>query len=148
MALSDIAVRVEPSAEPEQSGWVRALLAEIEMMLGRLLEQDDTATPRDEAIELQALPLAPSDIERLREALGRGELEARLIDQSGPATIYETGFAGIWWVTLEDLSGRRLSEQIQIAEVPPLLRAHREDMLAARERLRELVESDGLQDSR
>ncbi len=79
------------SAEANSVGNIRALLAEIAARLDKLLQLGETGS-----IDLNSLPLAPGEYEQLRQALGQGEVSAR-IEVIGPSEIIETHYPGVWW---------------------------------------------------
>lgn len=117
----------------------RAVLREVAQGLDALV--NDPACRR--AIDLRSLPLSEAERAQLRARLGDGEVEARC-DVAGASSVRETSYAGVWWITHYDGAGRPVVERIEVASVPPLLRAHRADVARARERLtRELAPSAG-----
>lgn len=107
-----------------------AVLGEIGAMLAAL--QHDPAS--EQVIDLASLPLSSGDRSALRLRLGRGEVEAR-IEVVGRTEVVETGYAGVWWIRHVDPDGHALLEQIVVARVPALLRAHPTDIQAAAQRL-------------
>ena len=106
-----------------------SLLYEVLEHLGAYLSDD---VPR--AVDLRSLPLTSDDHTRLREALGRGEVEVEL-SVAGTSEIFETRYAGIWWVVHRGRDGATLTETIEITRCPEVLASHRDDMAAAFDRL-------------
>lgn len=119
-------VWVEP-ATPSVN--VAALMVEITERLRHLL-----ATGEDSAIDLGSLPLTPSDRDELAERLGAGEVSIRLVAE-GESAFVETVFPGVWRVTHRNPAGKISLETIEIAYVPALVGAHREDVAAGLEQL-------------
>ncbi len=129
-------VAVPPGLHPgELSGNAPALLREIAEMARRLLAAGETS-----AIDLQALPLTPADLEWLREQLGEGEIAVSL-NAGGESSLDETACPGVWWVTHRNPSGAVASEFIEVAFVPEVVKAHPEDVAIGLEHL-ELLISD------
>lgn len=101
---------------------VTALLYEIADRLDRLAEGGAA-----ESIDLASLPLNPVDLERLRDALGDGEVEAT-IRADGVSLVRETGVAGVWWVEHRDAAGHVIAEMLEIARVPEILGVAADDV--------------------
>lgn len=137
MPLESIPVVVAPSGlrAGELSGNAPALLREIAEMARRLLNQQEAS-----AIDLQAMPLTPADLAWLREQLGEGEVAVTL-DADGESSLNETACPGIWWVTHRNPMGAVVSEFIEVAFVPEVVKAHRDDVEIGLEHL-ELLISD------
>lgn len=126
-ALDRIAVVVETRDEP--SDMVPALLRELLDALNTYLKD---GTPY--MVDLATLPLGAADRDALEQALGQGEIDAR-IDALGCSRVRETAFAGLWWVRHEDTNGSLLCEQIEVTALPEILRTDRSDIEAASTRL-------------
>ncbi|MEW5786298.1 MAG: hydrogenase expression/formation C-terminal domain-containing protein [Pseudomonadota bacterium] len=133
MSLADIPV-IQGVAS-SLTGNAPILLREIAEHLRRLLDCGETA-----AIDLQALPLTPADRAWLRERLGNGEIRVAL-EAEGQSTLEETGCQGVWWVTHHNEKGAVVSEFIETAFVPELVKAHPDDVQSGLEHL-ELLISD------
>jgi hydrogenase-1 operon protein HyaF len=71
-----------------------------------------------------------ADRAALKTALGQGEVSITL-QSMGESRIYETAYAGIWWLSHFDVEGRLLSELIEICRVPAILVPHQEDIARA-----------------
>ena len=126
---------VTATAAAGQSGNAPVLLREIAEMVRRLLNDGEMS-----AIDLQALPLTPADIDWLHERLGEGEIAVTL-DADGESSLIETNCPGVWWVTHRNPNAAVVSEFIEVAYVPEIVKAHREDVLIGLEHL-ELLISD------
>ncbi len=113
----------------ELSGNAPTLLRDIAEMLRRLL-----ATDAGSAIDLQALPLTPADLIWLRARLGEGEVAVTL-NADGDSSLNETACPGVWWVTHRNPQGAVVSEFIEVAYVPDVVRAPREDVVIGLESL-------------
>lgn len=132
-ALDRIAVVVE--TRDEASGMVPALLRELLDALNAYLQD---GTPH--LVDLATLPLEPADRDALEQALGQGEIDAR-IEALGHSRVRETAFAGLWWIRHEDADGALLCEQIEVTALPEILRTDRSDIEAASARLAALAAS-------
>ena len=137
MSLDAIPVVVVPPGlrAGELSGNAPALLREIAEMLRRLIDAGESS-----AIDLQALPLTPADLDWLREQLGDGEIAVTL-NADGESSFDETACPGLWWITHRNPSGTVVSKFLEVAFVPEVVKAHREDVATGLEHL-ELLISD------
>lgn len=121
--LDDIPIHIEqPEAEPQQFGNALPILNEIRHALARFAEQGEPTR-----IDLAAMPFGPGDEERLMDLLGRGEVEAS-VDALGPTRVWETRFPGVWVLDYANVDGERIALQIEIDEVPQMLRTQRADI--------------------
>lgn len=121
--LTDIPIRIEqPDAEPQQFGNALPILNEIRHALARLAEQAEPTR-----IDLAAMPFGPGDEDRLMALLGRGEVEAS-VDALGPTRVWETRFPGVWVLDYANVDGERIALQIEVDEVPQMLRTQRADI--------------------
>jgi hydrogenase-1 operon protein HyaF len=111
-----------------------ALLSEIAAALARLAEDGETGS-----VDLRSLPLSDADRLELADALGSGEVRAS-VACTATSEVYETAFAGVWWVRLLGESGRVSAEHIEIARVPEILLAHPADIAAASRKLAAALE--------
>jgi hydrogenase-1 operon protein HyaF len=124
--LTDIPIRIEqPDAEPRQFGNALPILHQIRHALLRLAEQGEPTR-----IDLAAMPFGPGDEERLMSTLGRGEVEAT-VEALGPTRIWETRFPGVWVLDYANVEGERIALQIEIDEVPQMLRTATADIAEA-----------------
>jgi len=106
------------------------LLHEIEVLLNDLL-----ATGKSGSIDLRSLPMLPDDYEKLREALGDGEVSAT-IAAMGPTQVRETAVHGVWWVTHFNSDDTVIAEFIEVTYMPEILRTHPADARDGLDRLR------------
>ncbi|MGB5834738.1 MAG: hydrogenase expression/formation C-terminal domain-containing protein [Thiohalocapsa sp.] len=122
--LDDIPIRVE---QPWRQDFGNALpiLSEIRHALARLAK-----TGQSTCIDLAAVPFGPGDEERLLELLGCGEVQAS-IDALGPTRIWETRFPGVWVLDHSNTEHRRIAFQIEVDEVPQILRTQGADLDAS-----------------
>ena len=110
---------------------VKPILHEIRHALLDLLESGNTSI-----IDLRSIPLAPGEEETIINALGQGEVHARL-DALGRSDIYETVYSGVWLVTHYNENESVVSRFIEITDLPAILKSQREDMTGALEELTE-----------
>ncbi|MBX5454933.1 MAG: hydrogenase expression/formation protein [Acidobacteriia bacterium] len=116
-----------------RTGVAQAVLSEIALLLENL-----AATGQAGAIDLRSLPLTEADRAELEEHLGRGEVEARLA-VVGASEVWETAYAGVWWIRHLGAEGEIASETIAVTRVPEILMTHPADVEAAAARLQELI---------
>ncbi len=76
------------------------------------------------------MPLTVQDRAALDERLGRGEVSAE-VEAAGRSEVWETAFAGVWFVRHHGEGGRISSESIEVTKVPVLLESHPDDARAA-----------------
>jgi hydrogenase-1 operon protein HyaF len=153
MRLSDIAVRIEGTLPPADTpadapvdtpsrsgglgGGVAAILAELAARLELLAAHGDTAL-----IDLRSLPMSPADRIELQDALGQGEVRA-MLDAQGESTLYETAYAGVWWIVHRDREGKVTSELLEVTLAPRLLAADAQDLAPAAAALRLRIVAPG-----
>lgn len=137
MSLHDIGIKVESNVLlPDQpTGMAKAIVGEV-------LEHARSLASGGErqVIDLKGLPLTAGDLRELEELLGRGEVSAS-VEAAGPTEVFETRFPGVWWVRYQNLDGRSIAEQLEVARVPAILETHPDDLQATVERLNELLVS-------
>lgn len=107
------------------TGMVEALMGELAMYLARLAETDE-----GHIIDLTSLPLNRSDLMELTKRLGQGEISIKL-STIGDSEIFETSYSGIWWIKHFDPDGKLLSEQLEICNIPDIVKAQKYDIQAA-----------------
>lgn len=122
-------VPIEPNGPQTLTGMAEAVLREIAALLEAFASTGAVA-----AIDLASLPLSDADREELEKRLGRGEVEAT-ISVAGDSEVWETAYAGVWWVRHRGLGGRLACEQIAVTATPDILITDREDARAAASRL-------------
>jgi hydrogenase-1 operon protein HyaF len=114
-----------------------AVFREIASLLEQLLSTGEGGT-----IDLRSLPMTDFDRIELAGKLGDGEVRA-VVNSGGTSTVFETQFAGVWWIRYEDGEGLMLAEQIAVARVPEILLAHPADISVAHARLSKLLAPRG-----
>ncbi len=115
---------------------VPPILHEVRHALKKLLDTGETST-----IDIRAIPLAPGEEQTIIEALGQGEVHARL-EALGPSEIVETKYSGIWLITHCNEAGSIISRTIEIAGIPGILKSQPEDMHHALEALAKKLATD------
>lgn len=132
--MTTIPVKVQDI--PSSVGNLAAILNEIAALLERFARDGRTGS-----IDLRSLPFSPGEYEQLRQALGEGEVSARL-ETVGVSEIVETHFPGVWWVTHYNVEGDIIADLLEIASIPPILPSQPEDVQAGLGRLREMLAAD------
>ena len=112
-------------------GLTESLLQEVAERLADL-----AAGGEGTAIDLLSLPMTRADRLELETRLGRGEVAATL-DVAGMSEVWETAYAGVWWVRHFGAGEKIAAERIEIAIVPEILTTHASDIQAACARLLE-----------
>jgi hydrogenase-1 operon protein HyaF len=135
--LTDIPVRVEPSARIETpavvgglGGGVAAILSELATLLERLANGETVSV-----VDLRSLPMSPQDRTELQRALGEGEVQAT-VNAEGLSKIRETGVSGLWWVEHFDRHGELVAEMIEVTLVPQILASASDEIAAGARALR------------
>jgi hydrogenase-1 operon protein HyaF len=124
--LGDIPIQVEQApAAPQNFGNALPILSEIRHAVAKLIAGGEAT-----CIDLAAMPFGPGDEDRLMAILGRGEVQAT-IDALGPSHIWETRFPGVWVVDYANADGQRIALQIEIDQVPRILRTQSADLADA-----------------
>lgn len=90
------------------------------------------------AIDLRSLPVTSADRSELEERLGHGDMEA-VLTTAGTSEIWETRYAGVWWVRHLGAGDKIAAERIEITTCPEILTSHAADIAAASRRLTEDV---------
>lgn len=122
----------QPTAPPAKAvvtGNTLPILHEIRHALERLARDGDSTT-----LDLRAIPFAPGDEERLLAHLGRGEVRVEL-DAMGESNIWESNYPGVWVVQHRDEEGERVAFQIEITDIPSIIRSQPEDLEESLDRL-------------
>jgi hydrogenase-1 operon protein HyaF len=121
--LQSIPVKVESTARGGfRTDNLKPLLLQIEQAL-----EDLIGNGTDTLIDLGAMPFSEQDEHDLREHLGRGEVSAT-VEAFGPTLVEETAYPGVWLVEHKDAEQRRLTLHLEIARIPAILGAAREDL--------------------
>lgn len=118
-----------PCGPGHSTGMAASLMSEIARHLASL-----SLNGTEHAIDLHSLPLTDADREDLEQALGRGEVQVEL-DIAGRSEIWETRYAGAWWIRHRGAEGRISSEEIAICRVPEILKSHTADIAESARRL-------------
>jgi len=127
------ATRGSTASAPSRTGMADAVLREVAELLARLLDTGDSGT-----IGLRGLPLTAADCEELEQRLGRGEVSATL-SAAGESEIWETAFAGVWWVRHRAGDGRIALDEIAVTRMPEILMTPIDDARAAHDRLKDAL---------
>jgi len=104
------------------TGNVEPLLHEIRHALKRLADGEDGTV-----IDLQRLPLAPGEDERIEEVLGQGEVRAE-INALGPTLVQETSYPGVWLVTHRNTEQVVVARFVEVTHIPELLKSQQADI--------------------
>lgn len=123
-----IPIQVEHAVSLSQ---ILPVLHEIAHAINLLLEHH-----QETMLDLLNLPLAEVDKQELLKVLGKGEIMAHL-NALGNSTLWESAFPGVWIVEHRDTEERLLSQLIEIAWIPAILKAHPDDVCSG---LAELTE--------
>ena len=123
--------RGAPCQTDNTTGMARSIVAEVASMLESLAEDGATSS-----IDLRSLPLTEADRQELEDMLGRGEVSVEL-ELAGNSSVWETAYAGAWWVRHRGAGDRISSEEIQVCTVPEILITHAADIQAAAKRIRQ-----------
>jgi hydrogenase-1 operon protein HyaF len=102
-----------------------SILAEISHMLATLCEQN-----RPASISLRSLPMTGADRRQLEDLLGKGEVRAEL-ELAGLSEVWETRYAGVWWIRHQGTDGKVACEEIAITPIPEILISHPVDIRAS-----------------
>ena len=83
------------------------------------------------------------DKQQLEQLLGVGEVTATL-NVAGETNIWETALSGVWWVRHKGSNDQISSEQIEVTDIPEILKTHKADAKAALERLQSASMAPGI----
>lgn len=124
MKLEDIKITIEnDNTVNDQTALVPSLLQELLTMIKTFVQSGEEGI-----IDLNGLPLLPQTIDRLKSHLGKGEVSVMIKDQLGETEVFETSFSGIWWISYKDYEQNMFLQQIEVTDVPELLKTHIEDI--------------------
>jgi len=104
------------------TGNVEPLLHEIRHALKRLANGEDGTV-----IDLQRLPLAPGEEQRIEAVLGEGEVRAE-INALGPTLVQETAYPGVWLITHRNAEESVIARFIEVTDIPELLKSQPADI--------------------
>ncbi|MDH3352005.1 MAG: hydrogenase expression/formation protein [Gammaproteobacteria bacterium] len=111
-----------PVSAEVTTGNVEPLLHEIRHALKRLAGGEDGTV-----IDLQRLPLAPGEEQRIEAVLGEGEVRAE-INALGPTLVQETAYPGVWLITHRNAEESVIARFIEVTDMPELLKSQRADI--------------------
>jgi hydrogenase-1 operon protein HyaF len=111
------------------TGMAWSVASEIAHRLRALADHNEPSV-----IDLRGLPMTQADRDQLEEILGRGEVSARL-EVAGASEIWETAYAGVWWIRHRGEGNRIATEEIAVTRIPEVLLTHPHDVTAAALRL-------------
>lgn len=114
-----------------RTGMAQSLLHEIAGRLTLLAETGEVS-----AIDLRSLPMTPADRSELEDRLGRGEIEA-LLTVAGTSEVWETQYAGVWWIRHLGAGNKVAAEYIEVAPTPQIFASHHDDVAASAVRLKD-----------
>lgn len=135
--LDGISIQVQPAAAaPLSTATAQAILAELETSLQALLDSG-----REHSIDLRSLPLAPGELEYLKETLGEGEVRVE-VDALGSSRVVETRIHGVWWVTHHNTLDDVVAEFLEVSFCPDIIRAQRDDVRESLESLSACLAGD------
>ncbi|MBQ0959623.1 hypothetical protein KAK06_11765 [Ideonella sp. 4Y11] len=132
MSLVGQVFALQPDQAPLADAVSDAVLQQVVAALAAL-----AATPTQvQVIDLRSLPLDAAGVARLRQRLGAGEVIAE-VRSAALTWLEETAFAGVWWQTQHRGASDAADpwQAIVVAQVPPLLAAHPDDVAEAAARL-------------
>lgn len=116
------------------TGLAQAVMSELAQHVSILAQ---SGTPH--VIDLTSLPMNEMDKQELKNALGQGEVSITL-STIGDSQIYETRFSGVWWVTHFTTDNRIISELIEIAQVPEIVKSHPDDIKKSADELSKMIQ--------
>jgi len=124
-----------PCLTDQATGMASSVIAEIGRLLQHLAETGETG-----AIDLRSLPLTEADRAQIEQWLGHGAIHVEM-DLIGRSEIWETAYAGAWWIRHRGADDRVSSEEIAICPLPDILPTPAEDIRAAATRIQGDVEA-------
>ena len=130
--LNGIELAVEVT-EPA-TGMARALMGELAEHLSALAQRGER-----HQIDLTSLPMSSGDMQELAGLLGQGEVDITL-STIGDSKIYETAYSGIWWVKHYAADEQLISELIEVAEIPAIIKSQAPDIEQSAALLNQLIE--------
>ena len=139
ISLNDIPVVIEKNYITEAPSFqVRALLEELAELISNLVNRDEPGY-----IDIRSIPLMPQDVEFLKQFLGAGEVSAT-VDALGETQVIETSIPAVWWIVNRNTAGEIISEFIEVATAPEILKTQRMDLHDAPEILRRRMDEAGI----
>ena len=120
-----------PCQTSQVTGMAQSVLAEVARLLEALAADGETGS-----IDLRSLPLTEADRQQLEESLGRGEVVAEL-ELAGRSSVWETAYAGAWWIRHRGAGDKISSEEIAVCPIPKILITHPADIASAALRIKQ-----------
>jgi hydrogenase-1 operon protein HyaF len=111
------------------TGNVEPLLHEIRHAMKRLANGEAGTV-----IDLQRLPLAPGEEQRIEAVLGEGEVRAE-INALGPTLVQETAYPGVWLITHRNAEESVIGRFIEVTCLPELLKSQQADIQSGIDKL-------------
>ena len=131
--LENITVRSAKLSEPDSATILHPVLHEVRHAMRRLIQTGESTV-----IDLASLPFGPGAEAQLLAYLGEGEVSATL-NTLGRSRLWETRFPGVWLVDHYNPEQERIAFQVEVAEVPALLKSQKEDVVDGLDRLTNLL---------
>ena len=121
--LGGIPIRVEHVPSPDDIGIAKAIMHEIHALMERLFCEGAGGT-----IDLRSLPaINPASLGLLEKWLSLGEVSAE-VKAVGRTHVHETAYAGVWWLVHRNSREDIVTESIEVALVPDILKSQRIDI--------------------
>ena len=121
--LGGIPIRVEHVPSPDDISIAKAIMHEIHALMERLLREGAGGT-----IDLRSLPaINPASLGLLEKRLSLGEVSAE-VKAVGRTNVHETAYAGVWWLVHRNSREDIVTESIEVALVPDILKSQRNDI--------------------
>ena len=108
---------------------IEPILHEIQYALIKLLKSKQSSV-----IDLNAMPFAPGEKEKIRQELGNGEVEI-LLNAMGKSLLFETDYPGVWWIEHYNEDEQVTGTYIEIAPIPEIIQAVDEEISVGLQRL-------------
>ncbi|MET0116532.1 MAG: hydrogenase expression/formation C-terminal domain-containing protein [Sedimenticola sp.] len=134
--LESIPIAVETTNPGGLTENALPLLHEIRHALKRL-----AASGESTQFDLRAIPFAPGDEERLLKLLGSGEVDA-VVNALGESKVSETAYPGVWVVAHYSPENERIAFQIDVTDMPEILKTQQADIEDSFVQLSEALETE------
>lgn len=122
-SLSEIPIVIDKDFRGNKaSAPVRALLEEISNLINILVESNLSGY-----VDIRSIPLMEGDVEHLKSILGFGEVKA-IVDALGVTEVFETAIPGVWWITNRNAQDEVISEFVEVAITPEILKTQHLDL--------------------
>lgn len=121
--FKNIPIRVELPSPLDDTAIARSVLNDIRILVATFVSSGQTG-----AIDLRhALPMGPRGYQFLKQTLSAGEVTAT-INGTARTEIRETAYPGVWWVTHRNRNDEIVTELIEVAAIPEILKSQPEDI--------------------